>query len=114
MRWTHDTYLRNEGLNLRIVDSHEEAKKHDYAKYIKDLNNIWVYLNKSIKSHKPIYYNTNDEIIKSYSKDNVELLILNIIESVNLYRCEFPFINNKDEQYTEKGLQFFFIWACTR
>ena len=53
--------LRNEGLNLRIVDIHEEAIKHDYAIYIKDLNNICVYLNKTIKFHKPIYYNINDE-----------------------------------------------------
>ena len=37
--------LRNEGLNLRIVDSHEQAKKNDYSIYIKDLNKIWVYLN---------------------------------------------------------------------
>jgi hypothetical protein len=36
--------LRNEGLNLRIVDSHEQAKKHDHAIYVNDLNNIWVYL----------------------------------------------------------------------
>ena len=46
--------------------------------YIQDLNNIWVYLNKSKKFHKPIY-NDNHEIIKSYSKDDAELLILNII-----------------------------------
>ena len=92
--------LRNEGLNLRIVDSHEQAKKHDYAIYIDDLNHIWVYLNKSIKFHKPIHFNINDD-----SKDNVELLSLNILESVKLYPREFLFINNKDEQYTEKGLQ---------
>jgi hypothetical protein len=97
--------LRNEGLNLKIVDSHEQAKKHDYARYIKDLNNIWVYLNKSIKFHKPIHFYINDEVIKSYSKDNVELLIINIIESVRLYPREFLFINNKGDQYTEKGLQ---------
>jgi hypothetical protein len=97
--------LRNEGLNLKIVNSHEEAKKGDYNIYIKDLNNIWVYLNKSIKFHKPIHFNINDEIIKSYSKDNVELLILNIIESVKLYPRQYLFINNKGEPYTEKGLQ---------
>ena len=28
--------LRNEGLNLKIVDSHEEAKNYDYSVYIKD------------------------------------------------------------------------------
>jgi hypothetical protein len=97
--------LRNEGLNLKIVNSHEEAKKGDYNIYIKDLNNIWVYLNKSIKFHKPIHFNINDEVIKTFSKDKVELLILNIIESVKLYPREFLFINNKNEPYTEKGLQ---------
>jgi hypothetical protein len=97
--------LRNEGLNLKIVNSHEEAKKGDYNIYIKDLNNIWVYLNKSIKFHKPIHFNINDEVIKTFSKDKVELLILNIIESVKLYPRQYLFINNKGEQYTEKGLQ---------
>jgi hypothetical protein len=55
---------------------------------------------KSIKFHKSIHFNIYDD-----SKDNVELLILNILESVKLYPREFLFINNKDEQYTEKGLQ---------
>ena len=41
----------------------------------------------------------NDEVIKSYSKDNVELLILNIIESVKLYPRQYLFINNKDYYY---------------
>jgi hypothetical protein len=99
--------LRNEGLNLKIVDSHEQAKKHDYAIYIKDLNNIWVYLNKTIKFHKPIHFNIHDEIIKTFSKDIVELFIFNILESVKLYPREVLFINNKGEQYTEKGLQMF-------
>jgi hypothetical protein len=49
----------------------------------------------------------NDEIIKKNSKDNVELLILNIIEYVKLYPREFLFINNKGEPYREKGLQYF-------
>lgn len=97
--------LRNEGLKLRIVDSHEEAKKHDYAIFIKDLNTIWVYLNKSIKFHKPIHFNIMMKLLKKiHSKDNIELLILNIIESVKLYPREFLFINNKGEQYPEKGL----------
>jgi len=34
--------LRNEGLNLKIVDSHEEPKNYDYSVYIKDENNIWI------------------------------------------------------------------------
>ena len=61
-------FHRNEGLNLKIVESHEEAKKYEYSIYIKYLNNIWVYLKKSIKFHKPIYYNINDEIIKKILK----------------------------------------------
>ena len=82
-----------------MLNSHEEAKKHDYAIYIKDVNNIWVYLNKSIKFHQPIHYNINDDIIKSNT------LIKNIIESVQLYPREYIFIINKGEQYTEKGLK---------
>ena len=45
------------------------------------------------------------ELIKTYSNDNVELLIKNIIESVKFYPRQYLFINNKSEKYTEKGLQ---------
>ncbi len=41
--------LRNEGLNLKIVNSHEEANKGDYNIHIKDLNNVWVYLKQIYK-----------------------------------------------------------------
>ena len=43
------------------------------------------------------FYGTINEIVKTYSKDNVELLISNIIESVKHYPREFLFISNKDE-----------------
>ncbi len=48
--------LKNEGLNLKIADSHEKAKKLEYTIHTRDENNIWVYLNKSIKFHKPIHF----------------------------------------------------------
>jgi uncharacterized FlaG/YvyC family protein len=100
-----DTYISISERERGERERRQGERERDYARYIKDLNNIWVYLNKSIKFHKPIHFYINDEVIKSYSKDNVELLIINIIESVRLYPREFLFINNKGDQYTEKGLQ---------
>jgi hypothetical protein len=47
---------------------------------------------KSIKFHMPVHFYINDEIIKTFSKDNVELLIKNIIESVKLYPRDYLFI----------------------
>jgi hypothetical protein len=101
--------------NLPLIHEQKESEnKLDEGEQKKFIdNNIWVYLNKSINFHKPIYFNINDEIIKSYSKNNVELLILNIIESVKLYPRQYLFMHNKGEQYTEKGLQFFLYEPVT-
>jgi len=44
-------------------------------------------------------------LLKFIQKNNVELLLLNILESVKVYPHEYLFINNRGEQYTEKGLQ---------
>ena len=96
---------RNEGLNLEIVDSEKEAKTKEAAIYIKDKNNIWIYYNTIKKNHKPIEFNLNDAVIKSYSKKYVELLIDTIIESVNDYPRKYLFINTKNEPYAEKSLQ---------
>ena len=41
------------------------------------------------------------KLLKKKSKDNVELLKLNIIESVKLYLRDSLFINNKGEQHTD-------------
>ena len=96
---------RNEGLNLEIVDSEKEAKTKEAAIYIKDKNNIWIYYNTIKKNHKPIEFNLNDAVIKSYSKKYVELLIDTIIESVNDYPRKYLFINTNNEPYAEKSLQ---------
>ncbi len=53
----------------------------------------------------PISFNINDPVIKSFSKDNVDLLINNIIESLLEYPREYLFINSTNDKYTEKGLQ---------
>jgi hypothetical protein len=42
--------------------------KNKIIDHIKDVNNIWVYLQKSIKFNKPIHYNINDEMIKHFQK----------------------------------------------
>jgi len=52
------------------VNAHKQAKNGQHNIFIKDVNNTWVYLNKSIKFHKPIHFNLNDDIVKSYSKEN--------------------------------------------
>lgn len=97
--------LRLEPMTFKIVKSEAEALKHDNAILIKNTTNIWVYLNTTKKKHKPIKFNLNDDIIKSFSGDNVDNLINMIIESVKLYPREYLFINIDDEPYSEKGLQ---------
>jgi hypothetical protein len=37
--------LRLEAINLKIVDNEQEAEENEYSIFIKDNNNIWVYLN---------------------------------------------------------------------
>ena len=97
--------LRLEAMNLKIVDNEQEAEENEYSIYIKDNNNIWVYLNSKKKFHKPIKYNLNDDLIKSFSKKNVDTLIENIIESVETYPRKYLFISSNGKQYTEKSLQ---------
>ena len=97
--------LRLEPMTFKIVKSETEAKEHDNAIYIKNKANIWIYLNTVKKMHKPIRFNINDPIIRSFSGENVDNLINMIIESVKLYPREYLFININDEPYTEKGLQ---------
>ena len=97
--------LRLEAMNLKIVDNEQEAEENEYSIYIKDNNNIWIYLNSKKKFHKPIRYNLNDDLIKSFSKKNVDILIENIIESVETYPRKYLFISSNGKQYTEKSLQ---------
>ena len=97
--------LRLEPMTFKIVKNEAEALKHDNAILIKNTANIWVYLNTTKKMHKPIRYNLNDPIIRSFSGENVDNLINMIIESVKLYPREYLFINTDDKPYTEKGLQ---------
>jgi hypothetical protein len=101
--------LRLEAMNLKIVDSEQEAEENEYSIYIKDNNNIWVYLNSKKKFHKPIKYNLNDDLIKSFSKKNVDTLIENIIESVETYPRKYLFISSNGKQYTEKSLKKYYM-----
>ncbi len=57
----------------------------------------YYYLNTQMKGRKPIIYHLNDDIIKSFSPSNVNLLIKSKIESSEIYPREYLFINsNKD------------------
>ena len=64
-----------------------------------------VYYNDTKKKQSPTNFNLNDPVIKSYSKNYVDLLIETIIESINTYPRKYLFINSKNEKYTEKGSQ---------
>ena len=97
--------LRLEGFKLKVIKDEKEYKKNDASIYIKDKNNIIIYLNTKKKNHKPIIYNLNDDVVKSFSKNNVNLLINNIIESLIDYPREYLFINSNNEEYTEDGLK---------
>ena len=103
--YTHFPPSRNEALNLVIVKSEKEAKTKEAAIYIKDNSNIWIYYNDIKKNHPPIEFNLNDDVIKSFSKKYVNLLIENIVDSVNDYPREYLFINSNNEPYSEKSLQ---------
>ena len=97
--------MRNEIMNLEVVTSEKEGQTKKAAIFIKDSKNIFLYFNEKKKAHKPISFNINDPVIKSYSKENVDLLINNIIESLLEYPRLFLFINSTNDKYTEKGLQ---------
>lgn len=96
---------RNEVLNLELVKTVKEAKSKQAAILIKDNHNIIIYYNDVKKNHQPLSFNLNDEVIKSFSKNNVDTLIETIIESVTIYPREYLFINKDGNKYTEKGLQ---------
>ena len=97
--------LRLEGFKLKIIKDEKDYKNNEASIYIKDDNNIIIYLNTIKKNHKPIIYNLNDDVIKSFSKSNVNLLINNIVESLEVYPREYLFINSKNELYSEDGLK---------
>ena len=75
--------MRLEAFNLKVIKDEKDYKNNDASIYIKDDNNIIIYLNIKKKGHKPIIYNLNDSVIKSFSKSNVNLLI-NIL--LNLWK----------------------------
>jgi len=97
--------LRLEAFNLKVIKDEKNYKNNDASIYIKDDNNIIIYLNIKKKGHKPIIYNLNDSVIKSFSKSNVNLLINNIVESLEVYPRTELFINSKNELYSEDGLK---------
>jgi len=97
--------LRFEGFKLKVIKDEKEYIKNEASIYIKDKNNIIIYLNEKKKGHKPIIYTLNDDVIKTFSKNNVNLLINNIIESLTEYPREYLFINSNNKEYTEDGLK---------
>ena len=97
--------LRLEAFNLKVIKDEKDYKNNDSSIYIKDDNNIIIYLNTKKKGHKPIIYNLNDSVIKSFSKNNVNTLINNIVESLETYPREYLFINSNNELYSDDGLK---------
>ena len=97
--------LRLEGFKLKVIKDEKDYINNDASIFIKDKNNIIVYLNEKKKGHKPIIYNLNDDVIKSFSKKHANTLINNIIESLTEYPRESLFINSSNKQYTEDGLK---------
>jgi hypothetical protein len=53
---------------LKVIKDERDYKNNDASIYIKDGDNIIIYLNTKKKGHKPIIYNLNDSVIKSFSK----------------------------------------------
>lgn len=97
--------LRLEAFNLKVIKDEKDYKNNDASIYIKDNDNIIIYLNTKKKGHKPIIYNLNDDVVKSFSKNNVNTLINNIVESLETYPREYLFINSNNELYSEDGLK---------
>ncbi len=62
-------------------------------------------MNLKKKGHKPIIYNINDDVIKSFSEINVNLLINNIVEGLKIYPRTELFINSNNSLYSDNGLK---------
>ena len=90
--------LRRELFDCKIIKNEEDKNTHDNTIYIKDKNNIFLYLNTIKKKHDPITINLNDPVIKSFSGVLVDVLINLIIESVDIFPREFLFINSKADK----------------
>jgi hypothetical protein len=76
--------LRLESFKLKVFKDEKDYKNNEASIHVKDDNNIFIYLNTIKKNHKPKIYILNDDVVKSFSKINVNLLINNIIESLEV------------------------------
>ena len=85
--------MRLEIMNLKIIKSEDEAAENDASILIKNRKNIFLYFQTEKKGHKPIKFNINDPVIKSFSESNINILIDNIVESVELYPRKYLFEN---------------------
>jgi len=90
--------LRRELFECKIINNEKDKNTYDNTIYIKDKNNIFLYLNTIKKKHEPITININDPVIKSFSGVLVDILINLIIESVQTFPREFLFINSKGDK----------------
>jgi hypothetical protein len=90
--------LRRELFDCKIINNEKDKDTYDNTIYIKDKNNIFLYLNTIKKKHEPIIINLNDPVIKSFSGPLVDILINLIIESVDIFPREFLFINSKGDK----------------
>jgi len=103
--YTLYTPMRLEIMHLKIIKSEDEAIENEASIYIKNKNNIYLYFQTENKGHKPIKFNINDAVIKSYSESNINILIENTVESVELYPRKYLFETSTGKQYEEKSLQ---------
>jgi hypothetical protein len=59
--------LRLKAFNLKVIKDEKDYKNNDSSIYFQDDNNNIIYLNTKKNRHKPIIYNLNDSVIKSFS-----------------------------------------------
>jgi hypothetical protein len=58
--------LRRELFDCKIINNEKDKDTYDNTIYIKDNNNIFLYLNTIKKKHSPITININDPVIKVF------------------------------------------------
>lgn len=87
--------LRREVFDLVIIKDEKDKEKYDNTIYIKDNNNIFMFLNTVKKQHQPITINLNDDVIKSYSGNLPARLIRLINESIQMFPRDYLFVNIK-------------------
>jgi hypothetical protein len=95
----HGDYINNLCVNLalRMRRRALDNKIMMHILYQRWYYYYYYYLNSKKIGHTPIIYNLNDDVIKHFLKTNVDLLINDIIESLEVYPRTDLFINSNNE-----------------